>query len=432
MATIGTEGTNRRRILFVAADGKRKTIRLGKMSLVKAEKIKTKIESLIAGQISGSIDDEDSKWLAKLPDKLHKRIAAAGLVKPRQPGTEAPKFTLGKLHTEYFAALTCKPGTRAAHKQGADSVLNFFGAATPLSEITPLLAMKWQQSLRAEDLADATISKRTLTAKMMFARAVDWDLIEKNPFAKLKAGDQKNDARKYFVPREAVAKILDACPDAEWRLIVALARYGGLRTPSEIYPLKWSDIDFEHGRIHITSPKTAHHKGKGERVCPLFPELEKPLLDVQSQAAEGSEYVITRYRHMNTNLRTHFRRIIKNAGLVPWERLFQNLRASRASELADQYPGFVAAAWLGHSEEVAKGHYWMTLESHFAKALGKPTEKAAQNQAQQPPEIIGSVRKEQTADAQETAEIPAVADDCRELQEAGMGALGFEPRTKGL
>ena len=36
--------------------------------------------------------------------------------------------------------------------------------------------------------------------------------------------------------------ILEACPDQEWRTLFALVRYGGLRCPSEVLKLKWSDI----------------------------------------------------------------------------------------------------------------------------------------------------------------------------------------------
>ena len=54
-------------------------------------------------------------------------------------------------------------------------------------------------------------------------------------------------------------------------LIFALARYGGLRTPSETKSLKWGDVDFERGRIRVPSPKTEHHEGKGSRLIPLFP-----------------------------------------------------------------------------------------------------------------------------------------------------------------
>jgi hypothetical protein len=46
--------------------------------------------------------------------------------------------------------------------------------------------------------------------------------------------------------------------------------------------------------------------------------------------------------------------LIKRAGLSPWPpKLLQNLRASRAMELAREYPGHVAAKWLGHSNKIA-------------------------------------------------------------------------------
>jgi hypothetical protein len=36
-------------------------------------------------------------------------------------------------------------------------------------------------------------------------------------------------------------KVLEACPNAEWRLIFALSRFGGLRCPSEHLVLTWAD-----------------------------------------------------------------------------------------------------------------------------------------------------------------------------------------------
>ena len=68
--------------------------------------------------------------------------------------------------------------------------------------------------------------------------------------------------------------------------------------------------------------------------------------------------VITRNRDTNANLRTQLLRIIAKAELTPWPKLFQNLRASRATELAAMHPGHVAAAWMGHSTKVADKHYW--------------------------------------------------------------------------
>jgi integrase len=46
-----------------------------------------------------------------------------------------------------------------------------------------------------------------------------------------------------FVTREEAHAVMDACPDAEWRLLFALSRFGGLRCPSEHIALRWADVD---------------------------------------------------------------------------------------------------------------------------------------------------------------------------------------------
>ena len=45
--------------------------------------------------------------------------------------------------------------------------------------------------------------------------------------------------------------------------------------------------------------------------------------------------IITRYRDRNSNLRTQLERIIRKSDLKPWPKLFQNLRATRETELAE-------------------------------------------------------------------------------------------------
>jgi hypothetical protein len=108
------------------------------------------------------------------------------------------------------------------------------------------------------------------------------------------------------------------------------------------------------------------------RVVPIFPEL-KPYLDAVWDALgdKRSEFVITRHRGANINLRTQFERILTRAGVKPWPKLFQNLRASRATELAGEFPPHVAAEWLGHSTLVAHKHYWQVTDSDFERAGGK-------------------------------------------------------------
>ncbi len=129
---------------------------------------------------------------------------------------------------------------------------------------------------------------------------------------------------------EVADKVLAACPDNEWRLIFALARFGGLRTPSETLLLRWADVDWELCRLLIRSPKTEHHDGKDSRLVPIFSELRPHLEAAWDQAVDGAEFVINRYRDGNANLRTQLQRIIAKAGLTSWPKLFQNLRSTRA------------------------------------------------------------------------------------------------------
>jgi integrase len=72
-----------------------------------------------------------------------------------------------------------------------------------------------------------------------------------------------NTTREHFVTREVIQKVLDTCPDAQWRLLAALSRYGGLRCPSEHLAMRLGDVDWEQDRLLVRSPKTEHHPGGG-------------------------------------------------------------------------------------------------------------------------------------------------------------------------
>jgi hypothetical protein len=161
--------------------------------------------------------------------------------------------------------------------------------------------------------------------------------------------------------------VLAACPDNEWRLIFSLSRDGGLRCPSETLELKWSDVDWERGRIVIRESKTR------ARTIPLFAELRPHLEQAFEEAAEGTTYIISRYRGGDCNLRTQLLRILGRAGLSAWPRLFHNLRASRETELVRDFPIHVVCKWIGNSMKVAQKHYLQITDADYEKATSNPT-----------------------------------------------------------
>jgi hypothetical protein len=222
---------------------------------------------------------------------------------------------------------------------------------------------------------DITVRRFCGRAKQFLTAAVRRRLIPSNPFADLKSVVQANPSRFYFVTREEVQKVIDACPDAQWRLLVALSRYGGLRCPSEHLALRWGDVDWE-------------------------------------QAEPGTEFVITRYRDSRVNLRAQMERIIRKAGLEPWQRLWQNMRSTRETELAERFPMHVVCKWLGNSQPVAAKHYLQVTDEHFREAVRQP----AQNPAQQTHAQACMERKTENAAHPDCEALQGVASNCHLMQ----------------
>lgn len=130
----------------------------------------------------------------------------------------------------------------------------------------------------------------------------------------------------------------------------------GDRFPVAALPLKWSGIYWYRNRVRITAPNTEHDDGVAEWVIPLWPELRKTLLELFEQTEDGQRHVITRYRQSNANLRTQARRIIQRAGRIPWPKVLQNLRGTRQTELAMDYPNHQVCRRHGNASAVAMDH----------------------------------------------------------------------------
>jgi integrase len=359
--------------------------------------VATRVQSLISTNINGATPEQDTvKWLASIADDLHAKLAKHGLVEPRA------KETLSKLASfidGYVAGRTdLKPRTLVKFNATRTYLTEFLGADRKINSITAGDADDWRVFLIQKEMSENTVRKHVQIAKQFFTSAVRRKLIESNPFTDLKSTVRANPERFFFIARKDADAVLTACPDHQWKLLFALSRYGGLRCPSEHLGLRWGDVNWTHGRITVRSPKTEHHEGKAERIVPLFPELRPYLQAALDDLLEdfdpkekrlSEQPLITRYRDTNTNLRTQLHRIIRKAKLTPWPKLFQNLRSTRETELAELFPIHVVCEWIGNSEAVARKHYLQVTEDHFAKAIGNPVEEAAQNAAHNTPLPIG-------------------------------------------
>lgn len=418
MASISRESNGRRTIQFVGVDGKRRSIRLGKVSQRAAEAVKVRVEHLAnAAESGGPLDPETARWVAEIGDDLADKLARVGLIPERQTAN------LGDFLEGYIQGrVDMKPLSITMMRQAQGDLVTFFGADRAMQTISQGDADRWRLWLVSRGLADNTIRRRCGRAKQFFRAAMRHKLVATNAFADLKSTVQPNHKRFHYVTREDAAKVLDACPDAQWRLLFALARYGGVRIPSEVMGMVWGDVDWERGRLTIRSPKTEHHPGRDCRVIPLFPELRPHLEAVWELADEGTEHVITRYRDSNANLRTQLGRIIRRAGLEPWPKLFVNLRSTRETELAGQFPMHVVCKWIGNTEPVAARHYLQVTDEHYAEAVQKAVQQ-----------LHAGTR----TDSQDGSEDSTKPRKCRGLRDSatvgevlqlgGLAEAGFEP-----
>lgn len=304
---------------------------------------------------------ESVAWANGVDGNMRESLVAWGLADPvsEKLVTDAGRL-LGPFLDAYIASRTdVKRTTEINYKQTRRLLIEFFGASHPLRSITAADADRWKRWMLVRPMAVATVSKHCKRAKTMLSDAVKDRLLKSSPFQALKGGNESNDTRHFLVGIDASKAILGACPDADWRVIFSLARWGGLRCPSEVLALKWSDVDWSLSRLRIDSPKT------GVRFCPMFPEIREALQDAFDPEAV---YCVNRYRSGEQNLRTQFGRILKVAGVDPWPKLFVNLRSTRRTELQERFPDHVVNRWMGHSGKVAEKHYLQVTDEHWSTA----------------------------------------------------------------
>ena len=440
-----------------AIDDERRTVRLGKIPEKSARTWLHRIEALVACKVGGIPFDADlAGWLRDLPEDAHGRLAAVGLVAGRQA---VEVVTLQALCDAFTTRAVVKAGTAAAYKQTLDSLLTFYGAEKPITAITVESADEWRAWVATDRegkssrttkrtttdnrLAPATVAKRVNVARCLFGRAVRWEWLTKNPFGILRAGSQANPARSHYVGLETIDAVLEACPNLQWRMVVALCRLAGLRCPSEVGALTWGDVNWEKGRLVVRSPKTEHHGGEhAVRVVPIVPDLRAMLDEAFHRPDADPLFVVpmAAQRGAGANLRTTLEKVILRAGCKPWPRLFQNLRSSCVTDWVQRYPAHEAAAWAGHSPAVAAEHYLMGRDHHFADAVAgglqgggnrraKSDVTDEQNPTMQP--IAGDCIPSQVGSGNDTIpeENTVFPGDREILNRPRVGGTGFEPVT---
>jgi hypothetical protein len=206
-------------------------IRLGRVGRRTAETIRDHINALeVAKRTDTTAPGRTLTWLEAIADDLHLRLSNARLVSPRT----RERLLLGTYFDGYIARRTdLKGSTRAALRQPRNAAIGYFGADRDMASVTLGDAEDFQRAM-LEKLARATVAMYIKKLRQLWSDAMKRKLLTENPWKGVKAGSMANKSREVYVTRDDIDQVIDHVPDLEWKLLFALARYAGLRVPSEI------------------------------------------------------------------------------------------------------------------------------------------------------------------------------------------------------
>ena len=336
------------------------------------ERFKEMVETLVYYRKNGTHvpDKAVANWLSAAPTELQEKLAKVGLINVTKSKTCQELWDTCMKHK----ASVVKTRTLNLYRHYQGIFFETFSPSESIEKMTADRLLEWKAALLTE-FAPATVAGVVKVAKMAFDWAVDHDWLTKNPMKKIPCGSFINRDNDRIISMEEYAKLLDACPNQEWRTIMALTRIGGVRCPSELKQLRWSDVQWTENRFLVLSPKTEHHEGHRERLVPLFPELRTELeRHFSLDETKGNEFVIEHYQKTGWNMYTPFQTIARRAGLGVIIRPFDNMRMSRSNEVRRRWGPVLESLWIGHSEKVMKDHYALVSDEEFAEAAGASLE----------------------------------------------------------
>lgn len=342
--------------------GVRRKLWLGPVTKTQAQAVADQLERLkLAAETATSPPAETVRWTRAVSLRIRKNLANWGLVQldpdiPRQLAAFCDWYTEKQAYTA--------PSTAARWRNVRSRLVAHWPACWPLASITPGDCDRFATTVR-QSAKSSHAGKILADVRQLFRAAERHRLIDANPMAEIDCSQRHDKTRESYITREVAQRLINAA-DPQLGAVIALARFGGLRVPSEPLDLLIDQIDWANNRITIPAHKTA------ARQIPLFPELVEPVRRLIEIAPPGTVYLIHQARaSANKTLRKFMLRLISTtSGVEPWPKLWQNLRASCRTDLEEQFPAFVVDAWLGHSSAVGRKHYTRVNDGHFAKACG--------------------------------------------------------------
>jgi len=239
-------------------------------------------------------------------------------------------------------------------------------------------------------LEDGNRSAKTINDYLTYLNAIlNWgvqnDFIPFNPFRGFKK--KKEDPYKIpIITKEEIERILEVAPDhLKWALLVEF--YTGCRPgPSELFSLKWEDIDWEEKTITVYSSKTK--KTRKIYLQDTFYEMLK-----EKYKNKDCEYIISYRGKPVKSTKRSWATAKKKAGIRKRIRLYDLRHAFATYLLAHGADLKAVSDMMGHhSTKMTADRYYQLVEALKKDAVARlPVLKVMSDNKKLKPKILDKI-----------------------------------------
>lgn len=180
-------------------------------------------------------------------------------------------------------------------------------------------------TLHGKIRTDATVNRYMACLRHMLAKAVSWDMIDRNPFEKGESLQlTENNRRLRYLSEEEIQRLLAECPTEApprkkgkftqgpqavyLRDFIVIAINTGMRK-GEILSLKWDQIRGEF--IYLEKTKTDK-----ARQIPINDDLEECFKSIRERQPLGTKYIFCDQDGHISDIKTAFSAALKRAGIT--------------------------------------------------------------------------------------------------------------------
>jgi len=356
--------------------GKQRTIHLGRdFTSGSADRVATIVTDILSCRKRGdAVPLEILRRVENLPERVRNSFERHGLIGGVSSWTLADLLEKFRETKSHF-----KKTTQDFYRNFGNHLAAFFGSDCRLSAIGKLDCERFKNQHLGK-LAACTTSRGLRACRTIFKYAVDAGWLENNPFKKVSSRVDVNLVRQSYVDNATIYKVMEYCRDDYDRLLLALARFGGLRIPSEAGHLRYCDFDLVNNVIRI------HQDTKtGAREVPLFGEIREIFDRIvvnlgkisvpadspgENYSADSQALVFGKLGNRGT-IHNRILAVIRASGVPVWLKLFVNLRSSCITDLVGRgYSEKTLDAIFGNSARVRNLHYVQFLkDKEYSKVL---------------------------------------------------------------